>query len=77
MSRGFKSLTFHKMKGEAFIDIMDSAEEHDKDTREGGTPLRSVSREKSLNERRGHPTARYGRVKAADGDGTIGAGLKA
>ncbi len=66
------------MKGEAVLDIVDSAEEHIKDTkREGGTPLRSVSREKSLNEIRGHPTARYGRVKAADGVDTTRAGLKA
>jgi hypothetical protein len=32
------------MKGEAFIDIVDSAEEHDKDTGEGTTHARLLKR---------------------------------
>jgi hypothetical protein len=62
------------MKGEAFIDIVDSAEEHDKDTREGATHAAVSRQPKAVGTHKGRE-ADDG--KAPKGDRTTEAGLKA
>ena len=61
------------MKGKAFIDIVDSAEEHDKDTREGATHAAVSRQPKAVGTHKGRE-ADDG--KGSDGEGTTEAGLK-
>ena len=62
------------MKGDAFIDIVDSAEEHDKDTREGATHAAVSRQPKAVGTHKGRE-ADDG--KGSDGVDTTRAGLKA
>lgn len=62
-----------KMKGKAFIDIVDSAEEHIKYTREGATHAAVSRQPKAVGTHKGRE-ADDG--KGSDGEGTTEAGLK-
>ena len=73
-SRG-KTTTYRtNVKGEAVIDIVDSAEEHDKDTREGATHAAVSRQPKAVGTHKGRE-ADDG--KGSDGVDTTRAGLKA